>query len=124
LEVLREVTFDDGDEPGFPELDLGEFFNFMEVFWEREGFLKRELADIARCFQRFTSDDDSESALVSTKEVGNMLLHMGYRVPAAELAQLVTELDDVGDEALETGLCVWRHGRRWKRYKLHVRGRH
>jgi Ca2+-binding EF-hand superfamily protein len=94
LEVLREVVFHDTD-PEKPELDFGEFFNFMEAYWEREGFLERELDEISRCFNLFVAPDkwNTNEAEISTKDVASMLQKMGYRVPGLELAQLVMELD-------------------------------
>jgi len=96
-DVLREVAFHDTDDtdPEQPELDIGEFFNFMEVYWEREGFLQRELEEITRCFNLFVADHkrNTNAAEISTKDVAGMLQKMGYRVPGLELAQLVMELD-------------------------------
>jgi Ca2+-binding EF-hand superfamily protein len=71
-------------------LDQFEFFNFMELFWEREGFSRSELAELDEAFSKF---DEDESGTIDTAELGSLFAGLGHRVSSSELTALVVEFD-------------------------------
>ncbi|CAK0807902.1 unnamed protein product, partial [Prorocentrum cordatum] len=85
VEVLKEVDF---EEDG--TLDMEEFYNFMLVFRDREGFMNQELVEMRQVFCKF-DEDASES--ISVHELGAMLRYMGYTVTMGDLHMLIAQVD-------------------------------
>jgi calmodulin len=85
VEVLKEVDF---EEDG--SLDMEEFYNFMLVFRDREGFQNQELVEMRQVFCKF---DEDESESISVHELGAMLRYMGYAVTMGDLHMLIAQVD-------------------------------
>jgi len=71
-------------------LDQFEFFNFIEIFWEREGFSRAELMELDEAFNKYDTD---QSGTIDTAELGGLLAGLGHRVASSELTALVVEHD-------------------------------
>jgi calmodulin len=85
VEVLKEVEFElDGN------LDMQEFYNFMLVFRDREGFQKKELEELMQVFHKF---DDDNSLSICVHELGAMLRYMGHNVTMADLHLYISQVD-------------------------------
>jgi len=99
--VLHEI-FDDvytGDwDPDSSELDFDEFFDFMLVFEQRDGFTKQEVEDLRKVYERFDEDNSGE---VSAMECAELFRYVGYRVTLEDLRDYVSEVDENGSGQLD-----------------------
>jgi len=84
-EVLEEVDFEQD-----AELDFEEFFHFMLVFKQRDGFNKEELKDLERVFRKFDKD---QSDNINVHELGDMLRYLGFSVGIDHLYMLLAQVD-------------------------------
>jgi Ca2+-binding EF-hand superfamily protein len=80
------------------ELDFDQFFDFMLVFRQREGFLKAEVEDLFGVFNRF---DEDASGAISTVELGDVFRHLGYLVSMEHLQHLVLIVDENENHSLD-----------------------
>lgn len=90
-EVFCEVT---GSKQGYGEgreLDFTEFFDFMQIFQQRDGFLKEEVDKMRQVFDRF---DDDHSGEINVLELSDLLRHLGYLCTLDEIHEYVEEVDE------------------------------
>jgi len=88
LEVIYEVV--DGTWHDGRELDFNEFFAFMLIVRQREGFNKDAVEEMRKVFNRFDEDDSGE---VDSLELAELFRHLGYKVVLDEIHVFVTEVD-------------------------------
>jgi Ca2+-binding EF-hand superfamily protein len=79
-------------------LDFNEFFDFMLLLQQREGFLKAEVDHLKKQFQRF---DEDNGGTINVMELGEMLRHMGYSLFKQTLHTLILQVDENGNGQLE-----------------------
>ncbi|CAE7546013.1 TNNC2 [Symbiodinium sp. CCMP2592] len=84
-EVLEEVDFEHD-----AELDFEEFFHFMLLFKQRDGFSQKELTEYADVFRKFDRD---ESDNINVHELGDMLRFLGFSVGTDHLYILLAQVD-------------------------------
>lgn len=84
-EVLQEVDFEQD-----AELDFEEFFHFMLVFKQRDGFSSKELKDFKDVFRKFDRD---QSDNINVHELGDMLRYLGFSVGTDNLYMLLAQVD-------------------------------
>ncbi|CAE7217206.1 unnamed protein product [Symbiodinium pilosum] len=84
-EVLEEVDFEHD-----AELDFEEFFHFMLLFKQRDGFSQKELQEYAEVFRKFDRD---ESDNINVHELGDMLRYLGFSVGTDNLYMLLAQVD-------------------------------
>lgn len=92
-EVLEEVDFE-----ADAELDFEEFFYFMLIFRQRDGFTKQELEEYKQVFEKH---DDDGSGSINVHELGDMLRYLGYSIGADDLHLLVSQVDVNKDGSLD-----------------------
>jgi len=71
-------------------MDFDEFFDFMLIYRQQDGFLAAELEDLKENFLRF---DDDGSGEVSALECHPLMIHMGMSITLDDLRQLIREVD-------------------------------
>lgn len=81
----------DGPWTSDRELDFDEFFDFMRLYIQREGFTKAEMDDLIEAFERFDNDGSGE---ISVVELDQMLRHLGYAVKLDDIRDLVAKVDE------------------------------
>eukprot|EP00913_Durusdinium_trenchii_P019740 g18556.t1 len=74
-EVLQEVDFEQDAELDFEDRIVTEFFHFMLVFKQRDGFSSKELKDFKDVFRKFDRD---QSDNINVHELGDMLRYLGF----------------------------------------------
>ena len=84
-EVLKEVDFESD-----AELDFEEFFHFMLVFKQRDGFSQEELDEYRKVFQKFDRDMSDN---INVHELGDMLRYLGFSVGTDNLYMLLAQVD-------------------------------
>jgi len=88
---VREVIFEvvEAWEEG-RELDFNEFFAFMLIVRQREGFSKESVEEMRKVFNRFDEDDSGE---VDSLELAELFRHLGHKVVLDEIHVFVSEVD-------------------------------
>lgn len=84
----RPLADDDGEEIGF---DFGEFFDVMQTYFDREGFLKQDLERQEEIFSRF---DFNNTGDISVLELNEMTRHMGYRLSLDQIRDHLVAMDN------------------------------
>lgn len=84
-EVLQEVDFESD-----AELDFEEFFHFMLVFKQRDGFSQQELDEYEAVFRKFDRDMSDN---INVHELGDMLRYLGFSVGTDNLYMLLAQVD-------------------------------
>jgi len=92
-EVLQDV--DTGQDR---LLDVHDFFDFIFIFRQREGFRKDEVQEMRRLFERFDQDDSGE---ISAMELKELFRHMGYRVTMDQVHLFVAQVDENNSNCLD-----------------------
>jgi len=67
-----------------------EFFDFVMMYCQRDGFSSTEVEEFDRVFQRFDEDNSRE---VDVLELGNVLRYLGYNTNIDDIHLHVTEVD-------------------------------
>lgn len=91
--VIHEILDEVLPEPWTAgrELEFDEFFDFLLVYRQREGFLKSEVEMLRRIFFNF---DEDNSGSVSTLELGDVFRYMGYSPSVDELKHYILMVDE------------------------------
>jgi len=89
-EILDEVYEGDWD-PETSELDFEEFFDFMLIYDQRDGFTVDEAAELRKVYDRFDEDGSGE---VSAMECADLFRYVGYRVTLDDLREHVCQVDE------------------------------
>mmetsp|Transcript_86552 Transcript_86552/g.224807 ORF Transcript_86552/g.224807 Transcript_86552/m.224807 type:complete len:1025 (+) Transcript_86552:3-3077(+) len=87
-EVFSEVV--DGVWHSKRELDFNEFFAFMLVVRQREGFKRSAVEEMRRVFERFDEDNSGE---VNALELSDVFRHLGYKASLDDLHVFVKQVD-------------------------------
>jgi len=85
-EIFAEVDKDDNRQ-----LDFNEFFDFMLLFQQREGFAKHHVEDMRKVFDRFDTDGTGE---ISALELADLFRELGYRQTMDEIHIYVAQVDE------------------------------
>eukprot|EP00930_Biecheleria_cincta_P034083 TRINITY_DN23589_c0_g1_i1.p1 TRINITY_DN23589_c0_g1~~TRINITY_DN23589_c0_g1_i1.p1 ORF type:complete len:1039 (+),score=185.75 TRINITY_DN23589_c0_g1_i1:67-3183(+) len=93
-EIMREVHFN-----GDTDLDFEEFFHFMMVFRQRDGFTLKELDRYLKVFDRYDYD---KSDTIDVHELGDMLRYLGHQVDLEDVRLLVAKVDVNKDGTLDS----------------------
>lgn len=96
-QTLQEI-FDEVDKDCTKELDFNEFFNFMLIFRQREGFSKAALEEFQRIFTRFDVDKSGE---ISALELADLFRELGYSATMDEIHVYVIQVDVNGSKQLD-----------------------
>mmetsp|Transcript_27085 Transcript_27085/g.46974 ORF Transcript_27085/g.46974 Transcript_27085/m.46974 type:complete len:1007 (+) Transcript_27085:35-3055(+) len=89
FEILNEVLPEEY-VPG-QELEFDEFFDFLLIYRQREGFLKKEVVELKGIFHTF---DEDRSGDVSTLELGDVFRYMGYSPSVDDLKRWILVVDE------------------------------
>lgn len=92
-EVLEDV--DTGQDN---LLDFHDFFDFIFIYRQREGFRRDEVQEMRRLFERFDGDDSGE---ISAMELKELFRHMGYRVTMDQVHLFVAQVDENNSNCLD-----------------------
>lgn len=95
-EILAEAL--DGEWHKARELDFNQFFGFMMVARQREGFTRASVQLMRQVFERFDEDKSQE---VSALELSELFRHLGYDVDMDAIHIFVTQVDANGSEELD-----------------------
>jgi len=96
-EILDEIY--DGDwDPESSELQFEEYFDFMLIFEQRDGFTKAQVRELRTVYDRFDEDNSGE---VSVMECAELFRYVGYRVTLEDLRDHVMEVDENGSGQLD-----------------------
>ncbi|CAK0844087.1 unnamed protein product, partial [Prorocentrum cordatum] len=100
-QVIAEISMElvEGWDINY-ELDFNEFFDFLMIFHQREGFLKAEVEAFKRVFHEFDEDNSGE---VGTGELSKLLRHLGYRHTASDVHSYIVTAD-----VNQSGQLDWR----------------
>lgn len=98
LDEIFDEIFDGEWDPETSELDFEEFFDFLLVFEQRDGFSKTEAKDLRRTYDRFDEDGSGE---VSAMECADLFRYVGYRVTLDDLRDHVSQVDENGSGQLD-----------------------
>jgi len=79
-------------------LDFNEFFDFMLIFLQREGFRKANVDEFRKTFDRFDEDGSGE---ISALELSDLFRDLGYSATLDELHSLVSKVDANGSNQLD-----------------------
>jgi len=90
--------FAEVDKDGSCELDFNEFFDFMLIFMQREGFRKSVVAEFRKTFDRFDEDGSGE---ISALELADLFRDLGYSATLDELHSFVSKVDANGSNQLD-----------------------
>jgi len=90
--VVHEIFEEVLDDPWMPdrELDFNEFFDFILVLRQRDGFLNAEVKEMRAIFDRFDDDDSGE---ISALELSDLFRHLGFDANLDDLRGLVIQVD-------------------------------
>lgn len=80
------------------ELDFHEFFGFLQLWRQRDGFLKADVKHMQAVFERFDTDGSGE---ISALELSDLLRHLGYRATLDEIHNYLQEVDASGNNLLD-----------------------
>jgi Ca2+-binding EF-hand superfamily protein len=81
-----------------PELDFDHFFDFMLLWRQREGFLKKETEEFYAVFNKF---DEDASGQISTLEMGDIFRYLGYVIKPEVVSRYVLQVDDNQSHTLD-----------------------
>jgi len=95
-EVLEQVLY--GARPEPLELDFNQFFEFLLVVRQREGFLAEAAEEMKKVFERF---DDSGEGEVDALELADIFRHLGYAANLDDIHVFVLEVDSNGSNQLD-----------------------
>uniref|UniRef100_A0A7S1ME47 Calmodulin n=1 Tax=Alexandrium catenella TaxID=2925 RepID=A0A7S1ME47_ALECA len=79
-------------------LDFHDFFDFVFIYRQREGFRRDEVQEMRRLFERFDADDSGE---ISAMELKELFRHMGYRVTMDQVHLFVAQVDENNSNCLD-----------------------
>jgi len=96
-EILKDVVAGGVWGPD-SEMDFDEFFDFMVIFRQRDGWLKWEVEELRMTFNRFDEDGTGE---ISALELSALFRHLGYGASMEEIRDLVNEVDANGTQQLD-----------------------
>jgi len=97
MEILKDVV-EDGKWTTSSALDFDEFFDFMVIFRQRDGFSKSEVEEFRKTFLRFDEDGAGE---ISALELSGIFRHLGYGASLDDIRDLVAEVDANGTQQLD-----------------------
>lgn len=80
------------------ELDFDQFFDFILVYRQREGFLKAEVEYLSGVFNRF---DEDTSGSISTLELLDILRHLGYFLDKETIERYILQVDENQSHTLD-----------------------
>jgi len=91
-EILDEVLPEEEEEEN-PDrvLEFDEFFDFLLVYRQREGFLKEEVQEYKDIFHNYDEDNSGD---VSTLELGDIFRYIGYSLTVDELKRYILLVDE------------------------------
>mmetsp|Transcript_57813 Transcript_57813/g.163142 ORF Transcript_57813/g.163142 Transcript_57813/m.163142 type:complete len:1165 (+) Transcript_57813:75-3569(+) len=95
-EIFSEVI-EEGWTAGV-ELDFNEFFDFMLILRQREGFLRAQVEEMRSVFSRF---DDDGSGEISALELSDLFRHLGYTATLDDIHIFVRQVDENGSNQLD-----------------------
>merc|ERR1712217_677287 len=80
------------------ELDFNEFFDFMLILRQREGFLKQQVEEMRAVFTRFDNDGSGE---ISALELSDLFRHLGYSANLDDIHIFVRQVDENNSNQLD-----------------------
>mmetsp|Transcript_15111 Transcript_15111/g.26771 ORF Transcript_15111/g.26771 Transcript_15111/m.26771 type:complete len:1057 (+) Transcript_15111:63-3233(+) len=91
--VLEEIFDEVLPEPGEAgrNLEFDEFFDFLLVYRQREGFLKSEVQSLKGVFHTFDEDNSGD---VSGLELGDVFRYLGHSLSMDELKRFILIVDE------------------------------
>lgn len=92
-EILREV-----DKDGDRQLEFAEFFDFMLLYKQREGFRKSDLEWMRYLFHEFDADKNNE---LDALELAEIIRELGYRSTLDEIRVLLQQVDINSNQLLD-----------------------
>lgn len=90
LKQTLDEIYADVDKDNDRELDFTEFFEFLLVIRQREGFRKAQVDEMRRTFKQFDSDGSGE---ISAIELADLFRELGYRPSMDEIHMYVQQVD-------------------------------
>jgi len=98
--AIQEAARDGGIEPDDDDLDLSEFWQFLTVYRQREGFSANDAALIQEAFQHY---DKGKLGEISTLEIGKLLRWLGYPTKFEIQQQFIAKVDIDDSGRLDSG---------------------
>mmetsp|Transcript_28642 Transcript_28642/g.66390 ORF Transcript_28642/g.66390 Transcript_28642/m.66390 type:complete len:1167 (-) Transcript_28642:218-3718(-) len=95
-EVLSEVLETEAGPD--TEMDLNQFFDFLLIYRQREGFLKSEVEEFLHVFQRF---DEDGSEQINALELADVFRFMGHNPVLDDLHLLLRQVDENNTNELD-----------------------
>lgn len=95
-EIISEVAAEAMETDG--EMDFNQFFDFLFLYRQRDGFLRK---DIDRFRKGFDYYDEDSSGSISTLELSDLFRGFGYRIAVDALKQLIDRVDADGTNTLD-----------------------
>jgi len=96
-EVFSEVIDERWNEGR--ELDFNEFFDFLLIYRQRDGFLLREVEELEVVFNKFDVSEGDEE--ISALELADIFRYLGYAPSSEDVFMMVAKVDVNGSNALD-----------------------
>mmetsp|Transcript_127731 Transcript_127731/g.355458 ORF Transcript_127731/g.355458 Transcript_127731/m.355458 type:complete len:842 (-) Transcript_127731:212-2737(-) len=98
LQEVIDQVLEDVNNKQDRNLDFNDFFDFMLIYRQREGFKREEVQEMKQLFERFDGDDSGE---VSAMELNELFRHLGYRVTMDQVHLFVAQVDENQSNCLD-----------------------
>ncbi|CAJ1373729.1 unnamed protein product [Effrenium voratum] len=95
-EILQDAAAESLDKG--EELDFNQFFDFLFVYRQRDGFSKQEVDQFRKGFDEYDADS---SGSISTLELSNIFRDFGYRISMDTLRHFIDKVDEDGSNQLD-----------------------
>lgn len=79
-------------------LDFDQFFDFMLLYRQRDGFLSSQIAELNRVFTRFDTDGEEE---INAVELADIFRYLGYSPNMEEIHLYLAKVDANGSGSLD-----------------------
>jgi Ca2+-binding EF-hand superfamily protein len=95
-QVRREVV-DSGYTEGY-ELDFDEFFDFLLIYRQRDGFMKDQVEELENIFHRFDEKGEEE---IDALALSDIFRYLGYSPTQDQVRMYMGEVDENGGGTLD-----------------------